>query len=129
MRRFFAAVVAGSTVVTLAACGFQPTSVSKPVTSSSGGASYSATSTTEAVAEGDIPGDGYFIVGQDVQPGTYKSAGPARSSGCSWSRYADLRKEEIIDNAALIKGQAILTIEPTDKMVRTVGCEPFHKVS
>ncbi|MEV5410007.1 hypothetical protein AB0K60_14370 [Thermopolyspora sp. NPDC052614] len=32
-----------------------------------------------------MPGDGQFLVGEDIRPGTYKTAGPDGST-CYWAR-------------------------------------------
>ncbi|MBG0813323.1 hypothetical protein HS045_03695 [Planomonospora sp. ID82291] len=31
-------------------------------------------------------GDGQYLVGEDIKPGTYKTAGAAEDSGCYWAR-------------------------------------------
>jgi hypothetical protein len=75
-----------------------------------------------------IPGDGTFLVGSDVKPGTYRSR-PAEGGGglCYWARLADTAGGDIIANE-LGKGSQIVTIKATDKAFKTNGCEDWTKV-
>jgi len=66
-------------------------------------------------------GDGTFVVGSDVQPGTYKSDG---GSGCYWGREDSAGKT--IDNN-IGDGPSVVTIQPGDFAIRTARCAPFHK--
>lgn len=70
--------------------------------------------------------DGLFIVGTDIEPGTYTSAGPVEDGTCYWKRMADLHGGDIIDNAFTKKPQAVL-IEATDKAFKTSGCQAWQK--
>ena len=70
--------------------------------------------------------DGIFIVGTDIQPGTYASAGPVENGTCYWKRMADLHGGDIIDNAFTKKPQAV-AIDATDKAFKTSGCQPWQK--
>lgn len=82
---------------------------------------------TAAAAPGvTMDHDGIFIVGTDIQPGTYASAGPVADGTCYWKRMADLHGGDIIDNALTKKPQAVL-IDPTDKAFKTSGCQPWQK--
>ncbi|MGV0810090.1 hypothetical protein [Mycolicibacterium setense] len=76
-------------------------------------------------ASGVIDHDGLFIVGTDVQPGNYASAGPVEGGTCYWKRMADLHGGDIIDNAFSKKPQ-VITIEATDKAFKTSGCQPWQ---
>lgn len=66
-------------------------------------------------------GDGTFMVGKDIQPGTYRTR--SGTSGCYWSRLAGFSGGigDILanDNA---DDNAIVTIAPTDKGFQSVGC-------
>ncbi len=66
-------------------------------------------------------GDGTFVVGSDVQPGTYKSDG---GSGCYWGREDSAGKT--IDNN-IGDGPSVVTIQPGDFAIKTARCAPFHK--
>ncbi|OKH72543.1 hypothetical protein EB73_08930 [Mycobacterium sp. SWH-M3] len=70
--------------------------------------------------------DGVFVVGTDIEPGTYASAGPVENGTCYWKRMADLHGGDIIDNAFTKKPQAV-TIDATDKAFKTSGCQPWLK--
>jgi hypothetical protein len=66
-------------------------------------------------------GDGIFLVGKDVQPGTYKSDG---GSGCYWGRQ-DSAGNTIANNIG--DGPSVVTIQPGDFAIKTQSCAPFHK--
>ncbi|MCG7610858.1 hypothetical protein, partial [Mycobacterium sp. CnD-18-1] len=72
-----------------------------------------------------IDHDGLFVVGTDIQPGNYASAGPVEGGTCYWKRMADLHGGDIIDNAFTKKPQ-VITIEATDKAFKTSGCQPWQ---
>jgi len=83
-----------------------------------------------SAAPGQI-GDGVWVVGADVQPGTYRSTGPA-SRYCMWSRHNTLAggpMDGIIASDGSSAGGVLVTIQPTDKVFRTRGCVPFQRVS
>jgi hypothetical protein len=65
-------------------------------------------------------GDGDFIVGTDIQPGSYRSNGPG---GCYYARLSGFSHElpDIIanDNA---QGPAVVTVAPGDKGFESSGC-------
>src|SRR3954466_5332428 len=48
-----------------------------------------------AIAKGTFGGTGTFVVGQDIEPGTYRAAA---SQGCYWARLKSLDTNDIIDN-------------------------------
>ena len=78
--------------------------------------------TEETVAANTLPGDGTFIVGKDVQPGTYQSAGGER---CYWKR--STLAGDIIDNA-YGSGSSVVTVQAGDGLITTAGCADFTKV-
>lgn len=74
--------------------------------------------------------DGVWIVGTDVQPGTYRSAGPV-DGYCMWSRHSSVSGgpfDDIIASDGRRDGQVVVTIAATDALFRTSGCAPFSKV-
>ena len=78
-----------------------------------------------------ISRDGVFVVGTDVAPGTYKTAGPSNGSICSWARLNKLAS--ITDMDAIIKngnemGPGFVTIEPSDVAFATQLCQPWQKI-
>lgn len=81
----------------------------------------------EAAAKANqFKGDGTYIVGTDIQPGTYKADASPR---CYWERLRNLDGGvgSIIDNDNTT-GPVVLAVQPSDKAVRVSGCAPFRKV-
>ena len=75
--------------------------------------------------------DGVWIVGSDVQPGTYRSSGAETGGYCMWSRHSSTAGgpfDAIIASDGSKAGQVLVTIQPGDKLFRTHGCAPFTKV-
>lgn len=83
-------------------------------------AAVKATETT--IAANTIAGDGTFRVGVDIQPGQYHSAGGSR---CYWARL-NATGDDIIDNN-ISAGPSILTVQPSDGLIKTSRCAPFTK--
>ncbi len=84
-----------------------------------------------AAAEGPAPvmdHDGIYVVGTDIQPGTYATGGPADGQTCYWKRMADLHGGDIIDNA-FTKKPDVVQIEATDKAFKTSGCQPWTQTT
>jgi hypothetical protein len=73
-----------------------------------------------------IDHDGIFMVGTDIVPGTYSSAGPVDGRTCYWKRLSSANNSDIIDNAMSKKPQ-VVQIDPTDKAFKTDGCQPWQK--
>ncbi|MDV9176507.1 hypothetical protein R6V09_41075 [Streptomyces sp. W16] len=96
-----------------------------PETSSTG-----SSDTAQSARPGEIPGDGTYVVGKDIKPGTYRTSGPQGGlvTNCYWARLSstsgDLR--DIIANGNT-QGQTIVTIAPTDKAFTTTGCKRWTK--
>jgi multidrug efflux pump subunit AcrA (membrane-fusion protein) len=78
----------------------------------------------KAAQANTFAGDGTYLVGTDVQPGTYKADA---SPGCYWARLSSLSTSDIIDNQNS-DGPVVLQILPTDKAVEVARCGEFHKV-
>ena len=70
-------------------------------------------------------GDGTHLIGDDIEPGTYRNDG----STCYWERLSGLSGSEAdrIEND-FIRGQAIVEILPTDKAFKSQGCGTWEKV-
>lgn len=73
-----------------------------------------------------IDHDGTLVVGTDIVPGTYSSAGPIGSGRCYWKRMSSLSGSDIIDSAMSSKPQ-VVQIDPSDKAFKTDGCQPWQK--
>ncbi|MFI8917345.1 hypothetical protein ACIGW4_37875 [Streptomyces sp. NPDC053513] len=90
----------------------------------------SETTGTAKAAAGEIPGDGTFLVGQEVRPGTYRSAGPASSgTDCYWARLKGTTgdsSDTLANNAG--KGPATVTILASDKAFQTSGCTTWKRM-
>jgi hypothetical protein len=79
---------------------------------------------TEA-AKNTIAGEGTFVVGTDIRPGTYRAAA---QEGCYWARLSSLDTSDIIDNDNA-NGLVVVQILPSDKAFTTNRCAEFHRVS
>ncbi|WP_413755137.1 hypothetical protein [Streptomyces sp. MMBL 11-3] len=95
-----------------------------------GAASPSTTtgSQQEAAPKGGIPGDGTFLVGKDIEAGTYRSEGK-KAYGCYWARLSDTTGEAgaIIANGNA-QGPAIVKVAAGDKAFQTTDCKPWKKI-
>ncbi|ROS21811.1 hypothetical protein [Cellulomonas sp. PhB150] len=81
---------------------------------------------TEASLEKNtIPGDGTYLVGEDIKAGTYISND---NSGCYWARLSGTGGDlgDIIANGNE-EGRAIVTIKASDEAFETSGCADWHK--
>ncbi|WP_327583032.1 hypothetical protein OHA25_45140 [Nonomuraea sp. NBC_00507] len=70
-----------------------------------------------------------FVVGRDIQPCTYRSAGPTTGfSMCFWARMKSTSANlaDII-TSGMPTGPATVTIEPTDKAFQTGGCAEWTR--
>ncbi|MEU6444820.1 hypothetical protein [Streptomyces sp. NPDC047046] len=92
-----------------------------------------SSSTTEepqqkAASKGEIPGDGTFLVGEDIKAGTYRSEGKNKY-GCYWARLSDTTGEgdAIIANGNA-EGPAIVKVAAGDKAFQTTDCKPWKKI-
>ncbi|GAA3145852.1 hypothetical protein ACFQ0X_37505 [Streptomyces rectiviolaceus] len=99
----------------------KPESTSKP----------SASASKEGAVGDGIPGDGTFVVGAEIKPGTYRTAGPADNiiDNCYWARLKSTSGDvgDIIANGNT-KGPATVTVSPGDKAFQTTGCKDWAKV-
>lgn len=77
-------------------------------------------------AANTIPGDGTYLVGVDIKPGTYRSTG---NDLCYWERdkSADGNFGSIIANDN-VTGQGIVTIKSTDKVFTSNNCNDWKRV-
>lgn len=85
-----------------------------------------ASAAAPAASTASIAGDGQFIVGSQIQPGTYQSPGPsAEHDTCYWFKKDATGKDVGGDSG---KGPTILVVAATDKIISTSFCKPFAKV-
>ncbi|MFJ9250345.1 hypothetical protein [Streptomyces sp. NPDC101776] len=82
----------------------------------------------EDAPKGGIPGDGTFLVGKDIQAGTYRSKGKNKY-GCYWARLSDTTGEgdAIIANGNA-EGPAIVKVSAGDRAFQTTDCKPWKKI-
>ncbi len=75
-----------------------------------------------------ISGDGQYLVGEDMKPGTYKTAGTDSSVPCYWARLKDASGElsGIIANDN-ITGPARVTLKKGEYF-ETKRCQPWKRV-
>jgi hypothetical protein len=76
-----------------------------------------------------IPGEGTFVVGTEVKPGTYRTAG-SDGINCYWARLSGLSGSfgEILANGN-VNGPTTVTIRRSDKGFETTGCAEWRKVA
>lgn len=76
---------------------------------------------------GSIPGDGVFLVGEDIKPGTYRSN--ADGGYCYWARLSGLSGEldDIIANGNPT-GPTVVTISSSDEAFETNGCGEWKRI-
>ncbi|MFE7798060.1 hypothetical protein [Nocardia sp. NPDC057440] len=88
--------------------------------------------TAAAVPANTMPGDGLYLVGVDISPGTWEAPGTQdKANGCDWRR---LRKVEgdntdqhyIINNEFTRLSPVRAEIKATDVAFKTVNCGPWH---
>jgi len=105
----------------------QPPDAAQPVPASPA----PVTSTAPQGAPVTMATDGTYLVGADVQPGSYKSA-PTHANNypfCTWNRLKDLsgslQSNIAIENSP---GTTFVTIAPNDLAFKTLSCQPWEKV-
>lgn len=77
----------------------------------------------EAAAKAsEFEGEGIYLVGSDIRPGTYKSAG---GDGCYWARHN--KANDILDNH-IGNGPTVVTVRSSDFSLEVNNCATFRKV-
>ncbi|MFF3499314.1 hypothetical protein [Streptomyces sp. NPDC003247] len=84
--------------------------------------------TKEAGPATSFSGEGEYLVGEDIKPGTYKTAGPEDEFGCYWERAKDASGEfdSIIANNNL-NGPGRVTLNKGEYF-KTNRCQEWKKV-
>lgn len=129
MNKFAIAAVAAGVFVLGAACNSHPTSTAQE---SHPGTPTVTTSTTPAAAPVDPNTftDGTYVVGSELAPGRYRTAGPTAGSMCYWERAKDLSGSVFSINANdNIKGQTTIAVSKADVAVEFSGGCVWRKVS
>jgi hypothetical protein len=79
-----------------------------------------------AQGQGDnvLSGDGVFVVGLDIKPGVYRTAGPASGRTGYYALLSSTNTTDIINNNN-IAGPATMTVGPDVKAVSVTACQPW----
>ncbi|MFD0328325.1 hypothetical protein ACFQZC_08960 [Streptacidiphilus monticola] len=117
-----------TTTVTVTATPAAPKSAVP--TTGSGGTGASSGSAAPVAAAFSVAGDGEYLVGEDMKPGTYKTKGPADAAipNCYWERDKDSSGSfsSIIANDNL-SGTGRVTVRKGE-VFKTNGCQDWVKV-
>jgi hypothetical protein len=97
------------------------------------GPTVTATVTAKPVApavpsKSTMSGDGVFVVGQDITPGTYHTTGAVNGAdgNCYYALLGSTDTSNIIDNNN-VTGPATITVGPGVKAVDISGCEVWSR--
>jgi hypothetical protein len=88
-----------------------------------------------------IPGNGVFVVGPDIAPGLYRTAGsastfgvwinnvPTQDSMCAWFTYStpDANKDHVIQTNMSV-GPMFANVNTTVKAFESHNCQPWTRV-
>lgn len=81
--------------------------------------------TETEIAANTIPGDGLWIVGEEIEPGTYRSDG---GQACYWARLSSTSGEfDAIITNGVPSGPTTVTIDGSDTAFETTGCADWQK--
>jgi hypothetical protein len=89
-----------------------------------------------------IPGNGVFVVGPDIAPGLYRTAGsastfgvwinnvPTQGSMCSWFTYStpDANKEHVVQANTSVGPMFASINSQTVKAFESQNCQPWERV-
>jgi restriction system protein len=81
-------------------------------------------SSQRASAKPVISRDGIFVVGLDIKPGKYHTAGPVRDGGY-WALLSSTDPDDVIDNG-FVTGPVSIMVGPDVKAIKVRGCQPWH---
>lgn len=112
---------------TLSASAIRPSATQQAPAAPTASAATSTAPTTPSGPADSFAGEGTYVVGTDIAPGTYRSPGPSGSSTCYWARLGDLSGTSIIANN-ISEGPAVMAVAPTDAAVEVKGCARWTAV-
>lgn len=83
----------------------------------------------ESASLSTMSGDGLYVVGHDIRPGMYRTAGPADGGRgvCYYALLASTNTSDIIDNGT-VRGPVTITVGPEVKAVLHNGYKPWHRL-
>jgi hypothetical protein len=86
-----------------------------------------STARAAAPSQGVMSRDGIYVVGTDIKPGVYHTAGAttASSGNCYYALLKSTNTNDVIDNNN-VTGPATITVGPGVKAVDTTGCKPWQ---
>jgi hypothetical protein len=83
--------------------------------------------TSEPDVSPSMGGDGLFVVGVDIEPGVYRTAGPAGDGRSGYyALLSSTSTQDVIDNGN-VAGPVTITIGPGVKAVSLAGWQPWHR--
>jgi hypothetical protein len=96
------------------------------------GAPAAATSAPAPAQRGPVTtfDDGQWLVGADIEAGTYATTVPADSPGCTWERKdsTDGTANSVLESGIGEEGERLVVdIKPTDKVFGSVGCGRWQR--
>jgi hypothetical protein len=74
-------------------------------------------------------GDGTYLVGEDIKPGTYRA--PGSNAGCYWERLRNLKggmNSIIANDLTSKKSPQLVTIAPSDMAFNTEDCGTWERL-
>lgn len=80
-----------------------------------------------ARASAGFGGDGLFVVGLDIRPGVYRTAGAAAGGDGYFALLKSTNTDDIVDNGS-VKGPMTITVGPGVKAVEVSGCQPWRRL-
>ncbi|WP_344081930.1 hypothetical protein [Luedemannella helvata] len=109
-----------------------PTSATGDAPASDGSAADATLSEERTAGDGHLIGDGLWVVGDDIDYGTFAATVPADSPGCTWERADsdDGSSASVIDSGIARPGEnLVVTIKKTDRVFRTNGCGTWRAIA
>lgn len=108
----------------------RPDTSASPTTQATAPAASSSALPAQQGPATSVRGEGQYLVGEEMDAGTYKTAGPADSviPNCYWARNKDASGEfgAIIANGN-VQGPTRVTVRKGEYF-QTTGCQPWEKV-
>jgi hypothetical protein len=73
-----------------------------------------------------MSGNGVFVVGLDIKPGVYRTAGPVKGRSGYYALLSSTDTNDVISNNNFDGGPASITVGPDVKAVTVSNCQPWH---
>lgn len=132
----FIAVIGVATLIVIL-CGLGATMSGLFDFAKNSGAPAAAATSAAAVDVGArVPGttfpDGQWLVGGDIQPGTYTVVVVPGSAGCTWERdsSSDATATSVLESGNGSGGETlVVNIRDTDKVFQSTNCGTWHRTS